>query len=507
MPRYVTVKTGAGTLRGVESLGVTAFLGVPYGEADRFLPPEPARAWTGVRDAVTFGPAAPQVDTRVYANGSMPEVLSLMYPRTGTPVEGGPMGEDCLALNVWAPDVEGGPPRPVMVWFHGGGFIHGTGTEMMFNGDRLARSGDVVVVTVNHRLGLFGHLPLDAALGERFAGSGNAGILDLALALEWVRDNISAFGGDPANVTIFGQSGGAGKVATVMAMPRAAGLFHKAIMQSGPITRAATVEDGDRLLDRVLRELDLPRDQAAGLLDISMRDLLDVQTAIFYGEPMRFGAGLFSNAIGVGPILDGEILPIHPFDPGPAAQAADVPLLIGSTVHDAALLLNEDPEYLELTEAGLSTVLRRDLGDQAGETMARYRAEHPGESPRLLWSRIVSDLSFRQGSIAIAERKLMQPAAVYMYLFAQETPILGELLGACHSLDLPYVFNVVDRVPFVGQQADRHRVADAMSRAWATFARTGDPSHEAIPDWPRYSLEERATMVIAGEWRVDRPQA
>ena len=484
MARYVTVKTAHGDLRGVENLGVASFLGIPYGEAARFHAPQAAAPWTGVREATAFGPAAPQVDTRLFAGGRMDEVLALMYPRTGTPAEGGPMGEDCLVLNIWTPTGSEGT-RPVMVWFHGGAFLHGTGAEMMFHGDRLAATGDVVVVTVNHRLGLFGYLPAPEA---------NAGVLDLRLALEWVHDNIAAFGGDPGNVTIFGQSGGAAKVATLMAMPSAAGLFHKAIMQSGPLTRVGTTDEAADLLDRV-------RHAAGGPLeDLSMRELLDVQTSVIYGKPARLDAGTFAGGLGIGPVLDGSTIPAHPFDPSPHTHVADVPLLIGSTTHDAALMLIEAPGYEELTDADVAENLERDLG--SADLLAGYRARHPDEPSRLLWSRIITDLAFRDGSIAIAERKLTQPAAVYMFEFAQPTSILHGALGACHSLDLPYVFNVTDRIPFTGEDMEKRRVAEATSRAWAAFARTGNPTHDGIPAWPAYTLHSRATMHIGHDWTI-----
>ncbi|WP_448809921.1 carboxylesterase/lipase family protein [Agromyces bauzanensis] len=513
--RPVYVDTPAGALKGFEHRGVVSFLGVPYGAstagANRFRPPQPVEPWDGVRDARQFGPSAPQNDSRLHATGRWVDALSLMYPRTGWPVEGGAMNEDCLVLNAWTPSADDGVSRPVMVWLHGGGFDHGSGGEMLCSGDELAAVGDVVVVTLNHRIGLLGFLPIDRA-DSSYAHSGVAGMLDIVQALEWVRDNIHLFGGDKDNVTIFGQSGGGAKVNTLMAMPAARGLFHKAINQSGVLGGMPAADDSNELLDAVLDATGLERSEAARLAELPMEELLDIQDRL---RP-RTGGGLFSldggpstggaGGVRFSPRHDDVHLPHLPFDPI-GLETDDIPMLIGFTSHEATPMLCNDPEFEGYTEERLRDRLRASHGDAADAQLDALKARYPGEAPGLLLARVVTEVSFKAGAIGLARTKAARSAPVYMYEFGYQLPMYDNLFGAPHSGELPFVFRTAGRSPFAGDRPDRVEVSTKMALAWAAFARTGNPHHPGIPEWRPYTAERRTTMFIDSEWRCYEGQA
>ncbi|TYK51042.1 carboxylesterase/lipase family protein [Actinomadura decatromicini] len=499
MQQRVIADTTSGKVGGVRHRGVASFLGVPYGAPTggpaRFRPPEPAKPWPGVRDATSFGRAAPQNDIRLAATGSWVEAIDYLYPRTGSALEGVPMGEDCLVLNVWTP--EAAPPgrRPVMVWLHGGGYQHGAGSESMFLGDRLARLGDVVVVTVNHRLGIFGYLALDALLGAEFEHAGIAGLLDLVLALEWVRDNIDGFGGDPGNVTVFGQSGGGDKVRTLMSMPSASGLFHKAIIQSSPGPLATSADAARDLAAKAVRLSGLSPSRARELATWDTGSLLELQRALT-GDVMG-GFTLDQD------LLDAAQASFAPhLDPSPAPDDAGVPVLVGHTSHDASLILCNAPEYATFSGSQLRawTEGRFDVGADALATA--YQDRVGPEPARLRLARIVTDTTFAPAAIDLASR-LAASRTVYCYEFAYQTPILGGLLGATHSLDLPFVFHNAELSPLAGDRDDRRDVSTRMASAWTSFARNGEPGHADIPPWEPYTPETRATMHIDSTWSLE----
>lgn len=478
-----TVDTTAGKLKGLSAGGVSTFLGIPYGDSvsgdRRFTAPRPYPAWAGVRDAVTFGPAAPQSDPRIGCTEEFHAVLRLLYPGVPSPLEGRAMGEDALVLNVWASTAETGS-KPVMVWLHGGGFVHGTGAEGWFQGDRLAARGEVVVVTINHRLGVLGFLPVADVLGDDGAASSVAGMLDMVLALEWVRDNIAAFGGDAGNVTNFGQSGGGMKVSALMAMPAARGLFHKAIVQSGPGLRAIEPAVAERNLARLLSTLGLS--SAAQLRHVDIATLLRGQTAAVTG-------------LGWGPVLHPTELPRHPFADGADPHVDGVPLLIGTATHEAALFLAEHSWYHQLTDADLAARFAAELGDESGELLELYRDTTDETIPQLLLARARTDSMFLASTLALADAKADQSAPVYTYRLDYRTEVLGGVLGAHHSLDLPLVFDNADRSPTTGQRPERLAVAAEMSSAWARFARSGNPAGGNVGEWDRYG-QERGVLVF-----------
>ena len=477
------VETGTGRLRGITSGGVSTFLGVPYGDSvsgeRRFGAPRPHPSWAGVRDAVTFGPAAPQSDPRLGCSREFHEVLRLLYPGVPSPLEGRAMGEDALVLNVWASAADSGP-KPVMVWLHGGGFVHGTGAEGWFQGDRLAARGDVVVVTINHRLGVLGFLPVSEALGDEGASSSVAGMLDVVLALRWVRDNIQAFGGDAGNVTIFGQSGGGMKVSALMAMPSARGLFHKAIVQSGPGLRVVEPADADRNLARLLSILGL--DSSAQLRDLDVPTLLSAQGAAMAGLTW-------------GPVLHDTELPRHPFAEGADPHVDAIPLLIGTATHEAALFLAEHAWYHQLTDADLPSRFSSELGDESGELLEFYRDTTDETAPQLLLARARTDAMFVSSTVTLADTKARQSAPVFGYRLDYRTEVLGGVLGAHHSLDLPLVFDNADRSPTTGQRPERLAVAADMASAWARFARFGNPAGGNVDGWEEYG-PSRGVLVF-----------
>jgi para-nitrobenzyl esterase len=485
-----TVQTTAGRLRGYLDNGVQVFKGVPYGAstagANRFMPPQKVQPWTGVRDAFQWGPRAPQI------LGGEPAEMLPTDPREA-------LGEDCLVMNVWTPN-PGSGQRPVMVWLHGGGYASGSGSYSIYEGRELARKHDVVAISVNHRLNVFGFLHL-AQYGGKWANATNAGILDVVSALEWVRDNIAAFGGDPRNVTIFGQSGGGAKVSTLMAMPSARGLFHRAIAESGAAVTGIPVDQAIKTTEQVLQRLNIKPDQLDQLQKIPMAQLIDV-TRPAAGAPPGPGGGLT-----FGPVVDGKSLPANPFDPAAPAAAASVPFLTGTTATeitffapDEQLRAIDDATFRERVK-GLLKVSDAD----ADRLIALYRKNAPGRDNIDLFLRMSTDNSFfRLGVDTQAERKSAQRgAAVYMYRFEYYSPVREGRLKAMHCMEIPFVFdNLEAGKVYTGSGPVAQRIADQMSAAWVAFARTGSPNHPGIPQWAAFNADARPTMVFGPETRL-----
>jgi para-nitrobenzyl esterase len=480
----VIVETTAGAVRGAAGQGVATFKGLryaspPLGER-RFAAPLPVDPWDGVVDALAFGPSCPQPEAR--PDGWMGEDAT---------------DEDCLYLNVFTPAPDDGA-RPVMVWFHGGGYTLGSGSWPLYDGSNLARRGDVVVVTVNHRLGVFGYLQL-AHLDPAEGAAGNAGILDLVAALEWVRDNVARFGGDPANVTIFGESGGGAKVCSMLAMPAARGLFHRGVVQSGPSMYLTPPDDAAARTAKVLGELGLPSDDpgaaVAGLRSVTADGLLAAQLAVAGAVRGPMGGGF-------GPVLDGVHLTVHPGKAVQSGEAPDVPLMIGTTFDEATLFMAGEPALRDpslMSDADLEARARM-FGDRAETLLAAYRASRPEATPIDLLVAMQTDAVMRMPSIRLAERKLAGGRApVWMYLF---TWAAGPLRSG-HGYELPFVFHNVHE-PVLHPSETRQQLADRMSGAWLAFARYGDPNHDGLADWPPYDLDARPTMIFdRGTCRVE----
>jgi para-nitrobenzyl esterase len=478
------VETTAGRVRGYVQDRVYGFRGIPYGAstagANRFLPPQKPQAWTGVRDALDIGFRAPQdQDARV------PEWF--VMDRTE------PQGEDCLVLNVWTNGLNDGQKRPVMVWLHGGGFTGGSGGFTVYDGANLARTHNVVVVGTNHRLNGFGYLWLGDIGGEKYA-NGNVGMLDIIASLEWVRDNIERFGGDPNAVTVFGQSGGGSKVSTLLGMPAAKGLFHRAIAMSGSQVRSNTREQATRSAQALLTRLNVAPNQLERLHQIPMRQIREIVNA-------------GGNGIGGwGPVVDGRTLPAHIFDPVASAISADVPLMIGST--ETEQTWNEGQFYDPLSDAELrEDVMRALRTDAAGadRVIGVYKKNRPRASNLDIYLILVSDASnFRTGTDTQAERKAaLGRASVYKYYFQWYSPVRGGMLRSMHTMDVPFVFEN-HRIAHteLGTGPELQPLADKMAGAWAAFARTGSPNHRLIPNWPAYSSSTRATMVFNNDTKV-----
>ena len=489
--------TTSGKIRGFVTDGISGFKGVPYGAstagANRFMPPQKPASWGGVRDAVDWAGHAPQS----FLGRRRPELAGLSGPRDTVPES-----EDCLTLNLWTPGLDTGK-RPVMVWLHGGGFSYGSANFAPYVGANLARRGDVVVVTVNHRLNVFGFLDLAELGGERFAHSGNAGMLDLVAALEWVRDNIAGFGGDPGNVTIFGQSGGGGKVSGLLAMPAAKGLFHRAIVMSGAGVRMAEHGPATRLGEAVLAEVGLTAKELDKLQVVPMPQLL---AAI---EPALKKIGPAPHRLldryGFGPVVDGHDLPAHPFDPAATDISDAVPVMVGGTKDENAIFLAPDDAVWNrtLSDDELKARIDKIAGPETDAVIAFYRETHPGLNPAELLIAITSASNFWIRGVLLAERKAAKGRApVYTYSFNWRSPVFDGRLGAFHFVDVPFVFDNLDAVHTADGAPEARGIAAAASMTWATFARTGAPDNETVPHWPAYTADTRATMMIDTEWRV-----
>ena len=483
-----TVSTTNGRVRGLMIEKVHAFRGIPYGASTagdaRFLPPSKPQPWTNVRDAFELGHRAPQASA-----GLIPEVAAV--DRTE------PMGEDCLVLNVWTPNPGDGQKRPVMVWLHGGGFSTGSAGFTIYDGTNLSRKHDVVVVSVNHRLNVFGFLYLAEIGGETYANSSNVGMLDIVEALQWVRDNVSAFGGDPGNVTIFGQSGGGGKVSTLMGMPSAQGLFHRAIAESGTAIKGVPRSDGTKSAELILSKLGLKANQVDQAQKVPMEQLL---------AAMGGGGPAGNQALRLAPVVDGHTLPKDPFDPVAPEMSANVPLLLGSVATEIAFIPGTplDPIDDATLHQRVRQAVRETDDAETDKLIAAYRKTEPKASNIDLFLRLASD-NWMWGNVgAESERKAaLGKAPAYVYYFDWRSPVRDGKLGAFHTLEIPFVFENVDiGRPMTGSGQDRYALSDKMSSAWAAFARSGNPNHSGLPHWPAFSATERATMFFDSDCRV-----
>ncbi len=480
----VTAETAFGRIRGIDSGGIKTFKGVPYGGttagANRFKPPVDPEPWTGVRDALEWGASAPQSEPGVERRRSALSVSSANLPAES---------EDCLVLNVWTPALDDGGRRPVMLWCHGGGFSTGAGSSPITDGTNLSRRGDVVVVTINHRLNVLGFTFLEEIGGAEFAGSGDAGMLDIVHALEWVRDNIERFGGDPGNVTVFGQSGGGRKVSTLLTMPSAKGLFHRAIIQSGATIRLVEREQATHVASELLSHLGLGRSQVGELQRLPVDRIMSA-----YHQLVR-SMNVDQMTMGFSPTVDGRFVPRHPYYPDAAAVSADVPVMLGSTRFE--LTSSADAAAFSLSEDGLRERIEELLGDKAGNVLDVYRRANPGASPSEIYFLIASDHRYNAPVMKIAERRAaLGDGPVYLYYFRWESPYADGRYRSPHTAEIPFAFDNLGVSPLTAESSTAPALADKLSSAWIAFARTGNPNVPQLPSWPAFDAATRPTMVF-----------
>jgi para-nitrobenzyl esterase len=487
----VTVETSYGRVRGTDVGGIKTFKGIPYGAStagrNRFKPPVAPAKWAGVRDTIAYGPSAPQREPGVGRAASPIAVAA-----AGLPAE----SEDCLVLNVWTPALGDGRRRPVMFWCHGGGFATGSGSSPVTEGANLARRGDVVVVTINHRLNVLGFTALEDAGGTEFAGSGDAGMLDIVFALRWVRDNIARFGGDPGTVMIFGQSGGGRKVTTLLAMPPARGLFHRAIIESGATLKLVEREQGARVAHELMSTLGIPKGQARELQKLP----LDKIMGAYFQVVRRMNVDQMTQ--GFSPLVDGTFIPAHPFHPVASSVSADVPVMLGSTRTE--LTSSAQPADFELSDAGMRSRIRALIGAHADSAIDVYQKANPGASASDIYFLIASDHRYSGPVMKIAERRAaLGKGPVYLYYFRWETPVDGGRLKSPHTIEIPFAFdNVKAAARLTGGGPEALALADRVSDTWIAFARTGDPNTSKLPRWTPFNATDRPTMVIDNESRL-----
>jgi para-nitrobenzyl esterase len=478
---FWTVETTSGKVQGIANGRVKAFKGIPYGAStggkNRYMAPRKPTPWAGVRNCIGYGPISPQTPASLESDYSM----MIAWDRHVGP---GGMGEDCLNLNVWTPSVNDHAKRPVLVSFHGGGWATGSGNGPMYDGAQMARLGDVVVVTVNHRLAANGYLHL-AGLGAPapFANAGNCGVMDMIASLRWVRDNIERFGGDPGRVMIFGQSGGGSKTSTLLAVPSAKGLFHRAAVQSGSTLRQATPEEASAEAAKLLKVLGIAKGDIAAIQAVPWQKLLEAQVA---------SNGNFR------PVVGDATLPHHPFDPAAPQESADVPVIVSTTLHDAALRLTN----FNLDEAGLAALFRQRFGAKGPEILNAYRRENSRQTPYLTQAEAFTDATRGNSQIQALRKAALGRAPVYMYVWDWETPAFDGKFGAVHGHDVEASFHLSrNAIGGAGMKGGR-LMSDRLSATWVAFATTGDPNSSLIPHWPAYDAKRRATMVFDNEMKV-----
>jgi para-nitrobenzyl esterase len=471
-------ETQYGKVRGASRNGVIVFRGIPYGGltegAARFLPPSKPAKWTGVRDATETGPRCVQGSGNIFLSPIIGEYFRGSQDRAELAQQ--PDSENCLILNVLTPGLRG--KRPVMVYIHGGGFTGGSSQLTLF-ADSFPREQDVVLVGVNHRLNVFGYLYL-GELNEKYA-NGNVGQLDLITALEWIRDNIANFGGDPANVTIFGESGGGAKISTLLAMPAAKGLFHKAIIESGSMLHVASREQATATAKTLLAKLGVDAKNVERLHKIPASDLFTASSQSGGNSLMRYG-----------PVVDGRSVPMQTWDPKAPEISAAIPMIIGCCKDETTLFSLRDESLFRLDNAGLrARVIKAGVPEaETDKLISAYHRNHPSDSPAETYFRFATDRAARWNAVKQAELKVEQGKAdVYMYYFAWDTPCGEGKIKAFHTAELPLALHLV-RYP------ESEQLSRQISGAWAAFARHGSPRNSGLPPWPRYSTSERGTMIF-----------
>lgn len=478
--------TKSGRVAGYIDNGIYIYKGIPYAKAERFMPPTAVEPWKGLRSCRAYGPTCPQGKRMGWYSDEQAFAFNW---------DDGFADEDCLRANVWTPGIKDGKKRPVMLWLHGGGYSSGSGQELpSYDGTNLSRKGDVVVVTINHRLNVLGFLDL-SAYGEKYKYSGNVGLMDLVAALRWVNENIEAFGGDPQNVTIFGQSGGGGKVSTLLATPSAKGLFHKAIVQSGSMLRTMSQKYSRRIAAATIAELGIDAAHIDSLQHLPYDVLLAAgNKAVEQIRQEATADGFASFIFGWAPTVDGDVLPSQPFDPAAPEQSRDIPMMIGTTQHEFTMSAYV-PAFRTMTKDQIVEQLKTKYGKRTSEFVDAFAKTYPNYKPIDL---LDVDFIFRPSAVEQARIKSKQQGApVYMYMFTWESPVMNGLFRSTHCMEIPFVFNnAVRHASMTGGTKDAIDLADKMSSAWINFARTGNPNASGIPTWEPYTADKGATMIF-----------
>jgi para-nitrobenzyl esterase len=501
--KATVVETSAGKVRGYQRKGIYVFKGVPYGAstsgARRFMPPAEPEPWIGIRNALAYGRVCPQEDS-VHFNtdghnlANSDEDAFLLHRGSSIWVP----GEDCLRVNIWTPEINGSHKRPVMVYMHGGGYSGGSGHDLLsYEGESLALNHDVVVVNHNHRLNVYGYLNLAAIGGDDFAASANIGMLDIVAVLEWVRKHIAEFGGDPSNVTIFGQSGGGGKVAALMEMPSAKGLFHRAIIQSGPFLRALSPDYSQQVAASLMEQLGLANSQVMELQNIPVDRLSGAAAEAIKKVPKPKTAYPDSfGESGWGPTVDGHFLPTHPFDPAAPVISAEVPLITGTNLNESVSGLDH-PDANAMSTEEMSRLVGEQYGSKADAIIAAYRQDYPKASPFGLYAAIATS-RWRIPAFAQAEQKAkLGGAPAYAYIYSWRTPSLDDRPGSFHACEISFAFDNAEICDhYSAGDPGAFALSKQMSTAWVSFARTGNPNHSGLPHWPAYNSNSRATMYF-----------
>lgn len=485
-PQYATVQTQYGKVRGYLHNTIFTFKGIPYAKAERFMPPSRPDSWNGVRNSMSYGPVCPQNGPRVIDESEFFFHHDFGYP-----------GEDCLRLNIWSTGINDNKKRPVMVWLHGGGFATGSGNELpSYDGENLSKRGNVVVVNLNHRLNVLGFLNL-SSFGEKYKYSANLGMLDLVMALQWIKNNIASFGGDPGNITIFGQSGGGRKVCTLLSIPSAKGLFQKAIVESGASLEAFTNSQSSEIGKEIVKELGLTANNIDSIRHIPYELLRLASERVLSRLSQQYqlqGKMVDGFRLRWGPTVDGDFIPYQLSDQEALNIMPGVPLIVGSTKNEFVTAFDSTRFINPKNIPEAKNILSKKYGSKTGAFVNAVSKTYP-EARRPL-DLLDVDIRGRHSVLQLADLR-SKNGKVYTYLFTWESPVLDGRFRSCHCLDLPFVFDNIQRCQeMTGGGKGANALAAKMSTAWINFARYGDPNHKGIPNWKAYTPDNGATMIF-----------